>query len=618
MSKLLKDISSLLTELSEKYEIPEYTRLEEGTLGINYKDIEDPELRKQAFNSISNNIGKRVQNLPGKRKVAFYNPETNDLVFPDHPEDMAGYMEDGYKLVIGLKFPASLREAMQKAEIIDKTGNRGHVNSSLEYTITGIQPSQVLQFMKNHNLVPQVNGMLIDFMGYKGGPLVMTYDEDKKTLYSAAELVDLKKNLRLTIGGEKLRVEEVELNEGLVDSFKKDYKEYRDDKLFSVKQKGAGKILVTDLKTKKTKLFRLLSRDMFGRYWDLVEELSTGTTESLEEALNSRVEIVDNTDKLGSLDFNEYQIGVIVFGNSPISRALIIDKGHANDAKEYGSKVIARVANPLTKMSGGHANNATIIKLNLKTGTYALPDEASMSGETDEFKWATPVKFKRVVIQQPQKAVKLGWLNKSLEPIAEETLVTEAAGSGDDRWVIVSMEGDKSFFNKNSKVIKIVKASNNPPDTSKYLSSGRKVKAIRLGAFKKELMDYKQDTKNHLMSQLDKIVNEDFSFRFDYYNETGIEICEEKTLTKKAAADKLQELSDKYQSFSYKASGVPDGGSRAGKTDTLSRMLFRHVTGVTVVKNPHKEGEVVKVTVDENNPTRIGGKETTQFYMWFY
>jgi len=132
------------------------------------------------------------------------------------------------------------------------------------------------------------------------------------------------------------------------------------------------------------------------------------------EKVNARVEInhVPPHQRAGASSFGgENVIGAVEFGKVGYARELIFDKSIAYDQKIGGSKVVARVVNSLSTLKGGHIQNATIVKFNLKTGSMWLPKEDS---ESEDFSgniiWGRGFKFKRLYITNTDAAQKLGWI----------------------------------------------------------------------------------------------------------------------------------------------------------------------------------------------------------------
>lgn len=125
------------------------------------------------------------------------------------------------------------------------------------------------------------------------------------------------------------------------------------------------------------------------------------------EHTSNRVEIDDIGNRVANLSKGKYQIGAITFGSSSIARELIIDNNIEHDQKLAGTNVCARIGNSLTTIQGGFVNNATLAKFNLKTGVMWLAEDEDEYGN---IVWGRPFKFKKMVIQQLDLAVKLGWV----------------------------------------------------------------------------------------------------------------------------------------------------------------------------------------------------------------
>lgn len=77
------------------------------------------------------------------------------------------------------------------------------------------------------------------------------------------------------------------------------------------------------------------------------------------------------------------------------------------DYKEWGKslkadELLARLETPLTKVVGNSYDNATIVKMNLKTKTMTLPTQDALDGITT-FEWDKPVRVKDLIIFLPFK-----------------------------------------------------------------------------------------------------------------------------------------------------------------------------------------------------------------------
>lgn len=123
--------------------------------------------------------------------------------------------------------------------------------------------------------------------------------------------------------------------------------------------------------------------------------------------LNSRVSVPD--DQRG-LEYGQYQLGSIVFGRSSVARALVVDRGIAEDQRIAGTKLVARIANLLTKISGGNIGDATLAKFNLEKGTMWLARDEDENGKII---WGKGFKFKHLAIQNLDKAREIGWIGKN-------------------------------------------------------------------------------------------------------------------------------------------------------------------------------------------------------------
>lgn len=105
----------------------------------------------------------------------------------------------------------------------------------------------------------------------------------------------------------------------------------------------------------------------------------------------------------------QYQLGVVSFGSSLLSRSLLIDNSYKFDSKLVGGNyAFARIKNSLTKIKGGSIINATLAKFKPESGVMWLAEDEDGMGNII---WSSPFKYKKIIIQSEKLAKKSGWEN---------------------------------------------------------------------------------------------------------------------------------------------------------------------------------------------------------------
>jgi len=123
--------------------------------------------------------------------------------------------------------------------------------------------------------------------------------------------------------------------------------------------------------------------------------------------LNSRVKVEPANNPV----YGKYQLGHLkTKQNQAWGQTILIDLNHDFDVKWCGTKFVARLENPLTKVkSNGVLEYASIAKFDLKAGMIYYVDNEHYEA-TDELKWERPIKFTQLIIQNVELAKKIGWL----------------------------------------------------------------------------------------------------------------------------------------------------------------------------------------------------------------